>query len=201
MNTDKALDKYEAELSAAEKRIAELVTERDSIARLGKAVEVENRELKRRAAKEAQETIAMEHELREQIGEFEVSRDELKTSRNQLKARIAELEAENNLLKRDNDNLNSALGKCDLAGYNRLVDKLIECRAMNAALVSQSASGAGVQMEYTTDLHTDNMIGDFNTKSNEGWEFVQHVPRIEVNGVEYHPYTIWQRPVRSEISE
>jgi hypothetical protein len=112
--------------------------------------------------------------------------------------RIAELEAENDLLKRDNDNLNSALGKCDLAGYNRLVDKLIEVKTQNAALVSQSASGTAVRMEYCWKQYdySESEIDHANTWARAGGWTLHHIEGVAENGG--YVLVVWQRPVRSE---
>jgi chromosome segregation ATPase len=182
-------------------RVKELEAERDSIARLGKAVEIENRELKAQAAKEAQETVAMEHELREQIGEFEVSRDELKTSRNQLKERIKELEAERDrAIVRHGDLVAVHMDVMNKLGNS--TRELAECRAMNAALVAASAGGQGVRMETHIESYEgeDDYRIDEKYQRERGWSVHSWKALVDWSGNRSHvEYAVmWQRPARPE---
>jgi hypothetical protein len=102
---------------------------------------------------------------------------------NQQRERIAELEAQRDQAR--------------VACVDRN-QQITELRALNAALVSQSAGGARVQMEYSVTHHPNGVSREsFMMASKDGWQFVQHIPR----SVEHCPYTIWQRPARNEVEE
>jgi hypothetical protein len=113
-------------------------------------------------------------EQRDRIKELEASRRRIardaaqtETERNNLRARVKELEKE-----------------------------LAECRAMNAALVSQSAGGAGVRMEYKPVIYKDwkDYEKDCQELPLDGWQLFSDHQETETQ----YQYATWQRPARPE---
>jgi hypothetical protein len=98
--------------------------------------------------------------------------------------RIVELEAEN-ASQRNHINMLEQ----QAATYGRW---LRELKDENAALVSQSASGAGVQMEYQKIEY--NKGQDFNDHIPNEWTLFAFYPSDE----NHFDIAVWQRPARSE---
>jgi hypothetical protein len=76
--------------------------------------------------------------------------------------------------------------------------ELAECRALNAALVSQSAGGAGVRMEYCWKQYgySDGEIDHANTWARVGGWTLHHIEGIADNSG--YVLVVWQRPARNE---
>jgi hypothetical protein len=106
-------------------------------------------------------------EQRERIAELELEAFE-------LKRKIAIREATIKRVKDENENLTHHL-ELRTNFLNHAQMQRDELRALNIALVSQSAGGAGVTWEY--DLDTRDTLHDvrlyLNKRSTEGWEFVE----------------------------
>jgi predicted RNase H-like nuclease (RuvC/YqgF family) len=173
----------ERTLKEQRERIAELEAERDSIARLGKAVEIENRELKKRvseleaqATKEAQETIEMEAELNRRIKELEAERDRA--------------------IARHGDGI--AIHVAVQKTLDERTRELADCLAMNAALVAASASGAGVTWEYALSSAETlyQAQSEMNSLAKHCYEL--HSLILQYNG---HWAIVMQRPAQSEGDE
>jgi chromosome segregation ATPase len=132
----------------------------------------------------APETIAMEAELNEQIKVLEAECVRRLTLNNKQLGRIKELEAENASQRNHISMLEQ-----QAATYGRW---LRELKDENAALVSQSAGGAGVQMEYQKIEY--NKGQDFNDHIPNEWTLFAFYPSDE----NHFDIAVWQRPARSE---
>jgi hypothetical protein len=161
-------------------------------------------ELEAQAAKEAQETVEMEWGLTGSITELEMkalylkreiairdaSIQRAKSERDVAKERIKKLEAEN-ASQRNHINMLEQ----QAATYGRW---LRELKDENAALVSQSASGAGVQMEYCWKQYgySDGEIDHANTWARAGGWTLHHIEGVADNYT--YVLVVWQRPARRE---
>jgi hypothetical protein len=227
----------EATLKQRHDRIVELEAQRDSIARLGKAVEIENRELKEQRERimnlkyERDMLITERDTLEKQVRKLEGESNQLQArimkleerllqtqnERNAATQRIRELEAQTTydtsldrssrttiqmlhkqIAELEAENRTLRNGSISLFDANEALKVMnTELHALNAALVSQSASGAGVMLPewyvYDNTYQANNAaIGLVHLHwSVASWQ-IRDDGSIAV---------MWQRPARGEVKE